>query len=83
MPFEKGNSGNPHGRPDGAKNKTTEELRNTVQSFIENNIESMQANFDQLDAKDKLMFIEKILSYTLPRLKVTELKTEEIGRAHV
>jgi hypothetical protein len=80
MPFEKGNSGNPAGRPQGTRNKTTEELRNTIQAFIENNIESMQANFDQLEPKEKLMFIEKMLGYSIPKLqslKIDELPNKE------
>lgn len=71
--FKRGISGNPAGRPQGATNKTTEELRNTIQSFIENNIQLMQENFDLLEAKDKLLFIEKMLNYTLPRMQATQL----------
>lgn len=55
------------GREAGTLNKTTSELRNTIQSFIEKNIDEMQKNFDLLEPKDKLMFIEKLLNYTLPK----------------
>ena len=73
MKYQKGQSGNPEGRPLGTPNKTTEELRNTVQAFIENNIETMQVNFDLLEPKDKLSFIEKLLNYSLPRIQSTQL----------
>ena len=64
------------GREAGTPNKSTDELRITIQSFIENNIESMQSNFDQLEAKDKLLFIEKMLNYSLPKLKQVELTND-------
>ena len=66
MPFEKGQSGNPTGRKKGKPNKTTEEVRGLVQSFIEQNIETLQADFDQLEPKDRLTFIERLLKHVLP-----------------
>jgi hypothetical protein len=76
MGLHKGQTNNINGRPKGSENKSTDKLRNTVLTFIENNIEGMQANFDQLEVKDKLMFLEKMLSYSLPRLQATQLKVE-------
>jgi hypothetical protein len=73
MGLHTGQTNNINGRPKGSENKSTVKLRNTVQNFIENNIEGMQANFDQLEAKDKLIFLEKMLSYSLPRLQATQL----------
>ncbi len=70
--FKKGQSGNEKGRKPGIPNKTTEQLRQAVQVFIENNIEELQSNFDLLEPKEKLIFIEKILRFVLP----TQLKTE-------
>ena len=61
------------GRELGTPNRSTEQLRQTVQVFIENNIEGMQTNFDQLEAKDKLLFIEKMLNYSLPRIQSAQL----------
>ena len=66
MPFEKGKSGNPKGRGKGTPNKTTEEVRGLVQSFIELNICDIQAQYDLLDPKEKLAFFERILKHVLP-----------------
>lgn len=75
MGQKKGQTGNLNGRPKGTPNKTTGQLRNAVQAFIENNIERMQENFDLLEPKEKLLFIEKMLNYSLPRLQATQLTT--------
>ena len=64
--FQPGQSGNPAGRPRGAKSRTTAQLRNLLQNFIEDNWESIQTEFDILDGKDKLNFLERLLKHVLP-----------------
>lgn len=57
---------NRKGRPKGSPNKSVEEVRNLVQQFVENNLETLQADFEQLEPKDRLMFIERLLKHVLP-----------------
>ena len=57
---------NRKGRPKGSPNKTVEEVRGLVQQFVENNLETLQADFEQLEPKDRLMFIERLLKHVLP-----------------
>jgi hypothetical protein len=64
--FKPGQSGNPTGRKKGAKNRTTEALRTAVQTFIENNFDSIQGNFDNLKPAEKLNFIASLLKLVLP-----------------
>ncbi|MBK7097576.1 MAG: hypothetical protein IPH58_03405 [Sphingobacteriales bacterium] len=66
MAFKKGNSGNPQGRPAGTANKTTEAIRATVNQFISDNLPNIQAEYNNLESKDKLEFLNKLLAYTLP-----------------
>lgn len=66
MKYQKGQSGNPAGRKAGKPNKTTEQLRNIFQQFLETNFSSMQRDFDQLEAKDRLMFLERIAKMIIP-----------------
>lgn len=66
MPFQKNKVSNPAGRPKGKANRTTEQLRNVFQQFLETNLETMQADFDKLEPKDRLMFIEKVAKMLIP-----------------
>ena len=56
------------GRCSGTPNKITRDLKETINDFLNNNIESLQDNFNQLDAKDKINFIERLLRYSIPRM---------------
>lgn len=68
------------GREAGTPNKTTQDLRNIIQSFIDRNIDEMQKNFDLLEPKDKLSFIEKMLQYSLPKMNSVKMDLENTPR---
>jgi len=69
MPFKKGKSGNPNGRPKGSKNLTTEQIRDAFQALIESSLPDIQKWLKQV-AKDNSDFI-------LPKLQRTELSGGE------
>lgn len=73
MRFKKGQSGNPQGRPPGTANKTTEAIRATVNKFISDNLPNIQAEYENLEAKDKLEFLNKLLAYVLPKLQAVQM----------
>jgi hypothetical protein len=66
MGLRKGQTNNPAGRPRGKPNKTTDELRALVQQFIEDNIETLQTDFDKLDPAQRITFIDRLLKHVLP-----------------
>ena len=68
--FAKGN--NLGGRTKGSKNKTTEKIRDTFLHFIEDNLERMQSDFDQLEAKDRFKYLFEMSKFILPSLKSIE-----------
>jgi len=67
MPFEKGKSGNEKGRPRGAKGRTTEELRQMLNDFVNNNIETLETDFKKLEPLQRLNFFAKLLDFVLPK----------------
>lgn len=67
MPHRKGITNNPFGRPKGTPNKTTAEMREAIQAFVERNIQQMQDDFDQLDSAERLRILERFMQYLLPR----------------
>lgn len=56
------------GRVIGTPNKVTSDLRTSINDFLNNNIDTLQENFDKLEPKDKIYFIERLLKYSIPRM---------------
>jgi len=79
MPFEKGKQ-KTGGKLKGSPNKTTKELRDAINQFLSNNINAIQSDFDKLDAKDRLRFIDRMLNYALPKLSVEPTPIEQIKK---
>jgi hypothetical protein len=73
MPFQKGHSGNPNGKPKGSANKTTIELRETFQKILKKNIRQIQSDLQQLEPKDRLRIILQMSEFIIPKLQRTQL----------
>ncbi|MEO8853522.1 MAG: DUF5681 domain-containing protein [Ginsengibacter sp.] len=73
MPFKKGHSGNPTGKPKGAANKTTTDLRQWINNFIDDNRKQIQTDWKALEPKERVILFEKLLKYSLPTLQATSL----------
>lgn len=67
MAFKKGQSGNPKGRPRGAKNKATNELREWVERLINDNLDTIANDIKELDPNERVKFFLALLNYTLPK----------------
>ena len=76
MAFEKGISGNPEGRPKGATNRTSLQLREMITDFLENNFEKVVSDFGELKPKDRVKLYCDLLQYGLPRLQAVQIETE-------
>jgi hypothetical protein len=72
MPFQKGQSGNPSGRKPGSKNKISEEIRERLSHFINNNIETIIEDFKNMKPSYRWKFFSELLPYVTPRLSATD-----------
>lgn len=70
MPFEKGESGNPNGKPKGIENKTTEAARELFVATLENQVQHIMSAFDQVREVDPAKYLDlyaKYAQYFIPK----------------
>ncbi len=67
MAQRKGQTGNPKGRPKGTPNKVTSELKTWIQELIDGNRKKFETDLKGLDPKDRLMILEKLMQYVVPK----------------
>lgn len=67
--------GNP-GKPKGAVNKITGDLRSRITDFLSGEFESIKEDFKKLDPKDKIKFFVDLIQYSVPKLQAVQLESE-------
>ena len=67
--WQKGQSGNPNGRPEGVKNKSTQKIRESIQLIVENNIENIQESLDSMKPRERVKYIIDLIKLVLPTLR--------------
>jgi len=78
MPFQKGQSGNPHGKPPGIPNKTTKEIREAYQEFVESNIPEFQNWLSKIeDPAKRFQIVIQLSEYFVPKLNRTEVTGQD------
>ncbi len=67
MKYEKGQSGNPAGRPKGTANRTTTNVKMFIQSIIDDNADELKKDFRELNGAEKWRIMEKLFAYICPK----------------
>ena len=71
--------GNPYGgRPKGSKNKTSSKVRESVQQLLDDNMDMIQHDLDQLEAKDRIKFLIDLMNFTIPKMKSVEASVTSV-----
>ena len=76
MPFTKGNSGNPLGRPKGSLNHSTKEVKEFLSSALDTNkIKEMLERIEE--PTDYINAIFKLLPYCVPKVKPIDAEMDD------
>ena len=84
MPFKPGHK-LAKGRPAGALNRSTEEMKLTLARAVNNTLSTLSKDLEEIKKRDPERAIDialKIMEYTLPKLSRTEMKAEIDQRIH-
>ncbi|MDH6342927.1 hypothetical protein M2480_002047 [Parabacteroides sp. PFB2-12] len=65
--MKKGQTNNPNGRPKGVPNKITGELKSWIQQVIDGNRVQFEKDLKELDPKDRVQVLEKLMQYVVPK----------------
>ena len=76
MGLKKGQTNNAAGRPKGKPNKVTVEMRTWLAGLIDKNRRQFESDLNQLEPKDRLVIIERLLQYTVPKLQAVQAQID-------
>jgi len=78
MPFVKNDPRvNRDGRPAGATNKLTKELRTLLKDLMFTEISKIPEILENLEPKDRLELLIKLMPYVLPKIETVDAKANE------
>jgi len=79
MPFKEGQSGNPSGRPKGAKDKKTLQWEKFSEWFMGRGMERLEEEMGKLKGKDYVLTVKDLLEYFKPKLARTSTEIDFKG----
>lgn len=74
--FKKGKSGNPHGRPKGAKGKAKAELAERIKLIVEDSIDKLQQDLTKLEPNERIRAVTSLLQYVLPKKQTMDTRQQ-------
>lgn len=64
------------GRKKGAPNKVTTTQREWLARLIDNNRERIEQDINLLEPKDRLLILERLMQYSIPKLQAVQTRVE-------
>ena len=65
------------GREKGTPNRTTKELRSVLKDILYQELEEIEERLDELEPKERIELILKLMPYTLPKVNSISHTTNE------
>lgn len=65
------------GRTKGTPNRLTKELRTVLKDMVYRELESIESRLDELDSKERIELIIKLMPYVFPKLQTISHNTNE------
>ena len=78
MTFIKG-QGRIAGRQKGTPNKSTTNLKSSIQQIVERQFETLESDLQGLDGRDKINFVLKLIEYILPKQREQKINFNELS----
>lgn len=69
MGLKKGQTNNPKGKPPGAINRLSRDVRQTITDFLNENWPEVEQEFHKLKGRDKVNFFRDLLQYAIPKMQ--------------
>lgn len=64
------------GRSKGTPNRVTSELKSWIQQVIDGNRSQFEKDLKGLDAKDRLLILEKLMAYVTPKMQSVSIDAQ-------
>jgi hypothetical protein len=66
------------GRKKGTPNKVSADLRGWINALIESNREQLEADLKALEPKDRIIILEKLMQYVIPKQQSVREATKDV-----
>ncbi len=67
------------GRDKGSRNTIPRKIKEFISDILKDNLPDLQRDIDELDPKDRLMFLERLISYIVAKPKAIEVEVPKTG----
>lgn len=74
MAFKSGKSGNPNGRPKGARNRATSDLVKRIELILDKNTKQLQKDLDSLQPVERVKAITGLIGYVIPKKQALNMQ---------